>query len=367
MLKIPQSLQGNQPLKRTEYSVNRVRALISSPIIRAIFWISVSALLIYLALRDVNLSEVWSTLVHSNPAFIVLALLSVAINVWGKAMRWWFMLNVTEKKVKFNQVLMALMTGQTLNWFLPGRVGDLSRAYVAGSSGPGRSFTLGTIAVEKVFDTIFYMLVFITTLFLLPLPSWINDSGYTLTVLTLVLVLGVLALASYPDWFVRQAERWTFWLPERERVKMVVRFQAGLASLKIFRSRTQILKLTLFSALVWITAAWTPYIVAQALELQVPLKAALVVLVVLQAGISLPGVPGRIGVFQYLCILALALFGVSQADGLSYGILLQAIILLPTTMISLFFFGVMGLGPVKIKTMQTSENKKDPGGVIFEE
>ena len=72
---------------------------------------------------------------------------------------------------------------------------------------------------------------------------------------------------------------------------------------------------------------------------------ALVVLVVLQVGISAPGVPGRIGVFQYLCILALALFQVDNATGLSYGILLQGIILVPTTLISLLFMGYLGVGP----------------------
>ena len=38
----------------------------------------------------------------------------------------------------------------------------------------------------------------------------------------------------------------------------------------------------------------------------------LLVLVVLQVGITLPSVPGRIGVFEYLCILSLAVFGVAQ-------------------------------------------------------
>jgi len=70
--------------------------------------------------------------------------------------------------------------------------------------------------------------------------------------------------------------------------------------------------------------------------------AALLVLIVLQAGISIPSVPGRIGIFQYLCILTLALFGVGQADGLAYGVLLQAVILIPITLISLVFFAMLG-------------------------
>jgi len=52
-------------------------------------------------------------------------------------------------------------------------------------------------------------------------------------------------------------------------------------------------------------------------------------LLVLQAVVSLPGVPGRVGVFQYACILALGLFGVDETAAFSYGVLLQTVAVLP--------------------------------------
>jgi hypothetical protein len=96
--------------------------------------------------------------------------------------------------------------------------------------------------------------------------------------------------------------------------------------------------------LIWGTAIWTNVLTFRALDLRLPWTAAGLLLAVLQAGISVPSVPGRIGVFQYLCILTLGLFGVSEAAGLSYGILLQAIVFLPTTLLSVAGLWLFGWG-----------------------
>jgi hypothetical protein len=63
---------------------------------------------------------------------------------------------------------------------------------------------------------------------------------------------------------------------------------------------------------------------------------------VLQAGISMPSVPGRIGLFEYLCVLTLSLFGVSQEEALSYGIVLHALVFLPTILLGVL--ALMGVG-----------------------
>ena len=67
------------------------------------------------------------------------------------------------------------------------------------------------------------------------------------------------------------------------------------------------------------------------------------VLVGLQAGISLPAIPGTIGLFEYICILALSVFGVDQSLALSFGLLLHAIVLIPTTLAGIASFWVLGL------------------------
>ena len=69
------------------------------------------------------------------------------------------------------------------------------------------------------------------------------------------------------------------------------------------------------------------YAVLRALNLDIdaPVLAAFFVLIVLQVGTSVPSTPGKIGVFQYLVVLALAPFGIEGEPALTYGVLLHVV------------------------------------------
>jgi hypothetical protein len=61
--------------------------------------------------------------------------------------------------------------------------------------------------------------------------------------------------------------------------------------------------------------------------------AALFLLIVLQIGVAVPSSPGRIGVFHYLCVQALAVFGIGGANALSYAFILHLIaVILPVAL-----------------------------------
>ena len=78
---------------------------------------------------------------------------------------------------------------------------------------------------------------------------------------------------------------------------------------------------------IWLALAGVNYAVLRALnlEIDVPVLAAFVVMVVLQVGTSVPSTPGKIGIFQYLAVLALAPFGVAREPALTYGVLLHVV------------------------------------------
>jgi uncharacterized membrane protein YbhN (UPF0104 family) len=46
---------------------------------------------------------------------------------------------------------------------------------------------------------------------------------------------------------------------------------------------------------------------------------------VLQVGVSLPNIPGKLGVFQYATILALSVFQVEKSIALSYSLVLYLV------------------------------------------
>ena len=79
------------------------------------------------------------------------------------------------------------------------------------------------------------------------------------------------------------------------------------------------------SVLIWITYAAVNYVLLGAVGEQPVVLASLFLLAVLQLGVAVPSSPGRIGVFHYLCVQALAVFGANDHKALSYAIILHLI------------------------------------------
>lgn len=315
-----------------------LRLLLNNPIFRIGTGLLLALIALWLAIRTVDLAQVFAALQAANWLWVSAALLSVSVNVAAKVARWRVLLGQAGLRTRWRDLLAALLVGQTLNWMLPGRAGDLSRAYTIGRLGAGGTFTLGTVALEKVFDTVAYALLFLFLLIVLPLPNWIADSGLTFGLLSVLMVGGVLLVAFFPAAIANLLSRLTLWLPEKIHIGFLQRLRAGFQSLAVIRQRVALIQIAVWTVIAWATALLNNWLTLRALNLPPSWIAALSVLIVLQAGISLPSSPGRIGVFQYLCILALSWFNISQTDGLTYGILLQAIVFLPPTLVSLPFF-----------------------------
>jgi hypothetical protein len=314
------------------------------PGLRWVVMIAFTALAVFLALRNVRLEQVGQILSQSRGGVVLLSLASVMATHLAKTARWRALIGPQGDRVADRRLFMSIMTGQLFNIFLPGRVGDLSRAYEIGGLGPGRAFILGTVALEKVIEMISFALLFLLTLLALPLPGWIRDSGLTFTLLALILAAGLALLVRYPAFILRLACSASGWLAEPLRAGLLARLQAGLSSLQIVQQPRSLAWIALWTAVVWASGVWTNVLVLQALDLPASWLAGSVILLVLQIGVSIPSVPGRVGVFQYLCILTLGLFGIDQAAGLSYGILLQAVAFLPTVVLGLLFLWMGGAG-----------------------
>ena len=292
-----------------------------------------SLLTLYLALREIDLSAAGRALLSADRAWIGLALLSVAINTLGKAVRWKELLGEAGERVGLGSCLSALLVGQMLNTLAPVRLGDLSRAYLLGGLGPGRSFTLGGVFLEKLIDLFAYSLLSCLLILLAPLPDWLDSSAAPLLGVRALGASAVLLITSRTEQVRKLLAQLLRLLPGRLCAYLLPRFEAGLNSVEVLSGWAAVFRLSLWTALVWGTAVLTNHLVLRALGLHLPWTASLLVLIVLQAGISLPSGPGRIGIFEWICILSLAVFAIDRQPAFSFGILLHAIVLLPTTLL----------------------------------
>lgn len=331
--------------------------LVTSRIFRLGLGVGVSALTLYLALRNVSFQEVRGALSQADFGYVGLALVSVGANTLGKVVRWKVLLGPAGRKISLFKTLSAILIGQMLNTLYPARIGDLSRAITIGGIGPGRTFTLGTVVVEKFIDTLSYGILFVSLLFLIPLPSWVTDSGYTFVGVTLLITISVVIVTIQRDRFTRILDKIIVRFPEQAGKFITSRVHSGMSSLDVLQNRADLFKLALWTALIWGTAVLNNHLVLLALGISLPLTASLLILIALQAGISISSVPGTIGIFEYLCVLALAVFGIESTLAFSYGIVLHSIVMLPTTLLGLLFFGFEGLGGERADLMKATSKE----------
>jgi uncharacterized protein (TIRG00374 family) len=337
---------------------SKLTTLFTSSYFRLGLGVAVSAGSLYLAAREVDLREVWDSLTQVNLMWVTLALVSVATNMLGRTLRWRLLLGDAGCEIPLSKLLVSLLLGMMLNMLLPARVGDVSRAYAVGGLGPGRTYTLGTVALEKILDLFAFAVLFLALLVLMPLPDWVDSSAYTLAALALVFLL-LLALLTYQRVRVKSLlERVAQWFPEQMSKWIIERMRLGLASLDVLETRRALIQLAFWSTVVWGTGLLTNHLTLLALQIQLPLTASLLILVVLQFGISIPSVPGRIGVFEYLCVLALSVFGVAQSLGLTYGILLHFLSVFPMILSGPLSVWILGPARGRPNLIEVSEEIK---------
>lgn len=334
-------------------SIERLTAafkrLLASSGVRVAAGLLISGIALYLAFREVSLEQVGRALASADWRFVALTLISVLAGIALKALRWYHLLGPDRGLTGFRRTLAALLAAQMLNALIPARVGDVSRLYLIGPVPQGKAFILGTIVLEKTADLVAYAALFAVLLLSLPLPAWIGGSAYTL-------VLAALFAGLLIAFAVLQRERLARSLPglierilpQRFGAYLAGRSRAALESLSVIGSGTDLFLLVILTTVIWAAALLNPWLALQAFDLQLPLTASLLLLIALQAGISLPSVPGYLGVFEYICVLSLGVFGVEPAVALGYGLLLHAVVFLPPVLLGLLSFWLLGAGPAAL-------------------
>lgn len=293
--------------------------------------LALGILLLLVAARGVSLYEVWAQLSLARPGWVALAALAVLWTTALKVARWRTLLHAAERPSVW-QLGQALLIGKSLNALLPARVGDLARIYVAGEGRQvSRAALLGTLAAEKAFDTLFFLVSGGLALALVPLPPWINLSLVGGAAGGFLLI--VLALAWPQRRLVGWLERWARHLPRHlpwELSERLPRFaRRAFSGLSALREPRLAGIAGLWSVASWALAAGTNALLFRAFGLPLKLGGALLLLVVLYAGVAPPTSPGRLGIFHTLTVLTLEALGVERALGLAYATALHAIVYLP--------------------------------------
>lgn len=289
-----------------------------------------SLLFLWLAFRGTPAGEIADALRPADYRYVALAVGLVLLSPMVRALRWKLLYHPNHHGLGVWRLAVILLIGQMLNIVVPARAGELARIYLMGrTEDRSRALTLGTVAIEKWLDVLMMLLLLLFMPAVVALPAWFRDSRAGLAVFALAFFAVGLVLSYGKQQFVSVVNRLAVFLPAewQERARRGVAL--ALDSLDVLRSPRVGLELQLWSAAIVSLSVLVNYFTFKALGLDLSLTAALFLLAVLQVGVAVPSAPGKLGVFHYLCTLALGFFGVARGTALGYSFLLYAIVFLP--------------------------------------
>jgi uncharacterized protein (TIRG00374 family) len=257
------------------------------------------------------------------------AVVAVVAATFLRAWRWRQLFAPHEAKLRLPRAWSIILVGQALNIAVPARLGEVARVFLAAEAAARPKMSVAsTIALEKLLDAVTFLIILAATSISMGLPAWLERARGAFAAATLVTLGAAFAVAASRDRFARLLER----LPVPDRLggrAIAARLKPAIDALHSLTSPLAIAVLTMQSLLVWSVAAVVNQLVMLSLGIDTPPVAALFLLVVLQLGTAPPSTPGKLGVFQYLCVLGLAPFGVIRDAAVGCGLLLHLVAYTP--------------------------------------
>lgn len=311
------------------------------------FWLGlvVSALFLYLALRGLNLAEVWSHIKGARYEWLLPGVAIYFFGVWARTWRWHYMLRPI-KRIPLVRLFPVVCIGYMGNNIFPARIGELLRAYVLKRTEEvAISASLATILLERIFDGV-VMLLFV---FLgLPLVPVIPGDWRRFVIAFSLLFFGALGffflLAASP----RRSQMAYTWvidrlLPERFREPVrgfADRFMEGLYFL---RSGRDVAMIFVTSMVVWLAETGKYWFVMHAFDFTVSFFVLMLMNGVVNLFTTIPSAPGYLGTFDEPGIEILKAFGVNENIAAAYTLVLHAALWLPITALGVWYVWRMSL------------------------
>jgi uncharacterized protein (TIRG00374 family) len=299
--------------------------------------LAVGALFLWLAIRDVQWALVTASLRDANLWLTFPFLVSLGLFYWLKAIRWSYLL-LPAKKVSARDLVPPMIIGFAGNNVLPVRLGELLRVFVLGKEqNIPKSMVLATVVLERMFDAISLLIILTTATYVASIISVdLTTVRRLLMVVVVITFTAAYGIVFAPKWLAQTAKSALAVLPDSFGESVSVRFgylQQGFASL---RQKKALVQIFLNSLVQWLFMSFCVVLAIQAFNVNVPPVAAIFVLGLVVAGISIPSAPGFVGTIEYCFVLGLGFFGVDASAALGIGLFYHAITFTSVTLAGAF-------------------------------
>jgi uncharacterized membrane protein YbhN (UPF0104 family) len=272
--------------------------------------------LLVVAMRRFDLSQVLSNLGTARPMWVVLAVacfLSI-LPLW--ALEWCILAPRDGRPLFIRMLGVIAMTSSVLNT-TPMLVGEAAAVvFLVTRAGLARAAALSVLAMDQLVLGIAKVSLLVLATWLLALPLWMERGLRGLGLGVALLLVALLAVA----WGERTVTRVAAGLPERAG-RALHAVAAALAPLRSPWRGGSALALALLKKIAEILAI---VCIQRAFGVALPLSSAVLVLAALNLATLLPVVPGNVGVYEAVTVLAYGYMGVDAERALGMALVQHA-------------------------------------------
>lgn len=335
---------------------------------RAVLGFAFSAVLLWLAFRNVEWGKVVEGLRHAN---LALMLLSAAVSTCIfplRARRWRTILDPVAPDIPFGKLWRATAIGMMVNNVVPARAGEIARAYALTREEPRVPFaaSFASLAVDRVFDAVVLLVLMFGALLDPRFPSGAFASargaaiGGIVGVVAIVVVLYLIVF--FPERIITMYELFARRVAPRFEARGKELLHAFASGLSVLRTPSRFVAVIWWTLLHWLVNALAFWIAFRGMNIDAPFSAALFLQGLIAIGVAAPAAPGFFGVWEIAGKLGLGLFGVAEALAVTWAISYHILSYIPITLIGAWYFLRMGMHLGDLRQVDRGAVNATPAG-----
>lgn len=280
--------------------------------------------------RTVNWRVTWHRIQEANLTILLLAALVNLLSLVLKGFRWWIFLRPVGATSLW-MALKATIAGAGLNNILVANGGEAARViFVSRAAHVQSAKVLATLALERLFELIGYIVLLALAVSFLELPHALARTR-PVAWIALVAVIGLMV------YLVRRPERAPVRVPEgagwRSRVANYLKH--FLDTLGGISTGPRFAAALALSVGVWALQLWTYALTARSVDFNLPLVGTVAAILAVNLGFAVRATPGNVGVFQMMYAVTAAGFGMDKDQAIAVAFLIQTQQILPVTILGI--------------------------------
>ncbi len=268
-------------------------------------------------LHDVHPSELARDVKGIRWSWVWLAVAFDILSYGSQGWRWRFLLRPLGCVSVF-QATEAIYVGLFANEVLPLRFGELVRArMIAQRLNVDFAATLPSMAVERLFDSLWLAVAIGLTAMLMPLPVDLMRAEDIMGAVVLVVI----------GWFLYLILRRPPAVPSRWRpLRWLAKFSDGIQRIGRTRALYSALAVSLLMLALQALSFW---LVMRGYGFGLSFWAGTAAYLVVRLGTAIPNAPANVGTYQFFTVVGLALFGVGKTAATGFSIVVFLVLTIP--------------------------------------